>query len=211
MINFCAVDLSALYLDVAKDRLYCSAAAAPERRAGQTAIWTTLDLLARLMAPILSYTADEIWSYLPGEKASSVFEAGLPPVHAEQMDEALAEKWERLLALRSAVTKALEAERQAGTIGHSLDARVRLHGTGGWRELLEEQRDDLPALLIVSQVHLDETLGEDAASPVLEGARVGVERASGAKCERCWNYSDVVGSDHEHPGLCGRCLSVVRT
>lgn len=210
LITLCAVDLSALYLDVVKDRLYCSAPASQERRAAQTALWRTLDLIVRLMAPILPFTADEIWSYVPGRKTTSVFEAGLPAVDPALVDEKLTERWERLLEIRSAVTKSLEEARQKGEIGHSLDARVLLQGSDGLHALLEEHRDELAALLIVSQVELDGSLGESSENAVLRGLRVSVEPARGAKCARCWNFSEAVGTDSEHPGLCERCLEVVR-
>jgi len=209
LINFCAVDLSALYLDIVKDRLYCSATRAPGRRAAQTALWEILDALVRLMAPILSFTADEIWSYLPGdERPASPLLAGFPA--ETYRDDHLAEKWERLLAVRAAVTKALEEARQSGQIGHSLDARVHLGAADGLRELLEQQESTLPALLIVSQVQLSHGLGAEAMSPLLPELKVRVERARGGKCERCWNYREAVGTDAAHPGLCDRCLPVIR-
>jgi isoleucyl-tRNA synthetase len=208
LVNFCAVDLSSLYLDIVKDRLYCSAAHDPERRAAQTALWDILDTLVRLMAPILSFTADEIWSSLPaGERPDSVFVAGFRPTPS--LDPELAERWERMLEVRSAVTKALEDARQAGQIGHSLDARVQLEAHGDWATLLRQYEDDLPALFIVSQAELGGEMGPDAESPVLPGLKVRIERARGAKCERCWNYSETVGCDADHPGLCARCLRVI--
>jgi len=210
LVNFCAVDLSALYLDIVKDRLYCSAPDGAERRAAQTAIWHLLDLLTRLMAPILSFTADEIWSYIPGKAADTVFEAGLPGPDPALLDEPLAEKWERLLAVRSAVTKSLEEARQSGLIGHSLDARVRLASSDGLRPLLEDRHADLPALFIVSQVKLDQTLSDAQTSPLLPDLKVAVEAARGAKCERCWNFRETVGDDPEHPTLCDRCAPIVR-
>ena len=208
LVNFCAVDLSALYLDIVKDRLYCSAANAPGRRAAQTALWDILDVLVRVMAPILSFTADEIWACVPAaENRPSVFLAGFPtPAPA---DGALAEKWERLLAVRAAVTKALEEARQAGVIGHSLDAWVQLGAADGLRTLLGQQAADLPALFIVSQVTLHGDLGPETISPLLADLKVRVQRARGGKCERCWNYSEAVGRDPVHPGLCERCLPVV--
>jgi isoleucyl-tRNA synthetase len=206
LVNFCAVDLSALYLDVVKDRLYCSSAAEGGRRAAQTALHHTLDLVTRLVAPILSYTAEEIWSYVPGKNAASVFEAGLPGPRAELLDEALAAKWERLLAARATVTKALEEARQQGAIGHSLDARVVLAAGGELRALLAERRDDLPALLIVSQVELAE---DGAGAPPSGDLAVTVERARGVKCERCWNYKEDVGRSERHAGLCARCVRAV--
>ncbi len=209
LINFCAVDLSALYLDIVKDRLYCSATAAPGRRAAQTTLRELLDTLVRLMAPILSFTAEEIWTHLlGGEQPPSVLLAGFP-VEAYR-DAQLAEKWERLFAVRAAATKALEEARQSGVIGHSLDARVHLGAADGLRDLLEQQEGTLPALLIVSQVQLRRDLGADAISPLLPELKVRVERARGGKCERCWNYSEAVGCDRTHPRLCERCLPVIR-
>ncbi|MFQ5668680.1 MAG: isoleucine--tRNA ligase, partial [Candidatus Binatia bacterium] len=208
LVNFCTVDLSALYLDIVKDRLYCSATAAPQRRAAQTTLWEILNALTRLMAPVLSFTAEEIWSHLPAdERPSSVFLAGLPV--EGYRDDQLAGKWERLLAVRTAVTKALEEARQSGRIGHSLDARVELAAANGLRPLLEQQELDLPALFIVSQVQLNENLGADAVSPLLPQLKVQVKPARGGKCQRCWNYSETVGRDAAHPSLCDRCLQVV--
>jgi len=210
LVNFCAVDLSALYLDIVKDRLYCSPAAALERRAAQTALEIILDTLVRLMAPILSFTAEEIWSCMPGgrERPANVLMAGFADLATR--DEALAEKWARMLELRGAVTKALEEARKSGQIGHSLDARVRLCGTNGVGELLHANQAALPELFITSQVEIADDLGSDAASTLLAGLRVQVESARGGKCERCWNYSEVVGTDETHPGLCARCLAAVR-
>jgi len=204
LINFCAVDLSALYLDIVKDRLYTFGANSAGRRAAQTALNEILEVLVRLMAPILSFTAEEIWGALPaGTRPASVLLAGFP-THLQRDDE-LAAKWERLLAVRAAVTKALEE-----AIGHSLDARVQLHAADGLRPLLEHVAHDLPALFIVSQVALSNDLGAAAASPLLPELQLAIERARGAKCERCWNYSEAVGRDGMHPGLCERCAPVVK-
>lgn len=211
VVNFCAVDLSALYLDIVKDRLYTFAPASPGRRAAQTTLHRLLDLLVRIMAPILSYTADEIWSYVPGRTTPSVFEAGLPAVDAGLVDDALAARWERLLAARAVVTKALEEARKQGVIGHSLDARVQLVPSDGLRPLLEEHLPALPAFLIVSQVELAASLGGDGNTAQSADLAVRVEPARGAKCARCWNYSEAVGADAEHPSLCERCAPVVRT
>jgi isoleucyl-tRNA synthetase len=161
------------------------------------------------MAPILSFTAEEIWAHLPaGERPASPLLAGLPGDGFR--DEQLATKWERLLSVRTAVTKALEEARQSGLIGHSLDARVHLGAADGLRDLLEQQEGTLPAFLIVSQVQLSRDLGAEALSPLMPELKVRIERARGAKCERCWNYSEAVGSDAEHPGVCARCLPVIR-
>jgi isoleucyl-tRNA synthetase len=210
LVNFCAVDLSALYLDIVKDRLYTAGALSQSRRAAQTTLLRLLDLITRLMAPILSFTADEIWSHVPGRRSETVFEAGLPAVDPALIDDTLAATWERLLAVRTVVTKALEEARKNGVIGHSLDARVRLVPNEALRPILEARRGDLPAFFIVSQVELGTELGSGentASSPELA---VAVEPARGAKCARCWNYSEAVGRDVEHPELCERCVPVVR-
>jgi len=210
LVNFCAVDLSALYLDIVKDRLYTFGALSPARRAAQTTLSRLLDLIARLMAPILSFTADEIWSYVPGRPTQSVFEAGLPAVDSTLVDDALAARWERLLAARTVVMKALEEARKQGVIGHSLDARVRLVPSDGLRPILEAQRGELRYLFIVSQVEIGAELGSTDNTARSPDLAVAVEPARGAKCARCWNYSEAVGRDAEHPELCERCLPVVR-
>jgi isoleucyl-tRNA synthetase len=208
--NFCVVDLSALYLDIVKDRLYCSAPASRERRAAQTVQWVILDALARLMAPILSFTAEEIWTHVPAQrdKTESVFLAGFPALDAVATDEALAARWDRLLDVRAAVTKALEDARKSGQIGHSLDARVQLAASDGLHPALAEMSRDLPALFIVSQVELVPDLAGEPSS-LLRDLKVRIESARGGKCERCWNFSEAVGSSAEHPGLCDRCQRVV--
>ena len=210
LVNFCAVDLSALYLDIVKDRLYTSAPDAHGRRAAQTTLWHLLDLLVRTMAPILSYTADEIWTYVPGRQAASVFEAGLPAVDPALVDDALAARWEQILAARAVVTKALEEARKSGAIGHSLDARVQLVAGPALRPILDSLRDTLPALFIVSQVELAETLADSPHHARSDDLAVAVMPARGAKCGRCWNFSEAVGRDAGHPELCERCLPVVQ-
>ncbi|GIW43843.1 MAG: isoleucine--tRNA ligase [Candidatus Binatia bacterium] len=207
LVNFCAVDLSALYLDIVKDRLYTAAPNSRARRAAQTVLFDLLDTLVRLMAPILSFTAEEVLGYVPGKPADSVFflqfRDDLP------RDEKLFARWEKLFEVRAAVTKALEEARRADRIGHSLDARVLLYASGPVGDLLREYLPELPAVFIVSQVEWDESLPAPTASPVLPDVRVAVERARGEKCQRCWNYSESVGQSRAHPGLCRRCVEVV--
>jgi isoleucyl-tRNA synthetase len=210
--NFCSVDLSALYLDIAKDRLYCSAATGTARRSAQTALWRILDTLVRLMAPILTFTAEEIWGYVPGLKprVESVLLAEFPSAGPAEEDEALLATWGRLLEVREAVTKALEQARQEGRIGHSLDARVRLGfaSEGPLGELLGRRLADLPTLCIVSQVERGELAASDE-SPLVAGLRVAVTRAAGDKCARCWNYRTSVGADVSHPTLCSPCVAAL--
>jgi len=210
--NFCSVDLSAFFLDVRKDRLYCERADGAERRATQTTLHAILDVLARLMAPILSFTAEDVWAHAPGrERPESVFLAGLPVAPEVWHDPPLASRFERLLAVRSAVTKAIEEARQAGLVKQSLEASILLgtaDGAGdGLAALLAAHAAELPDLFLVGAV----VLGDGAAvpeSPVVPGLRVRVERAAGAKCARCWN-TRALGADPAHPEICARCATVV--
>src|SRR6185295_17383513 len=214
--NFCSVDLSALYLDMAKDRLYCDAATSPARRSAQTAVWHVLEALVRLMAPILAFTAEEIWGYMPARagRPASVHLTHFPAVASELRDPRLAAEWERLLEVRAAVTKALEALRQNGTIGHSLEARVRLGADGPLADLHGTRRALLPEVFIVSQVELAELGAFDGAgaeATALPGLAIAAERAAGEKCARCWTYRLDVGSDPRFPTLCARCAGVMES
>jgi isoleucyl-tRNA synthetase len=199
--NFCAVDLSALYLDVRKDRLYCERPWSPERRATQTVLHAVLDVLVRLMAPVLSFTADEVWSFMPAVREPSVFLAGFGEPPQTWCDEALGARFDRLLELRSAVTKALEEARQRGVVKQGSEARVTIEGDADLRALLAAGLAELPALFVVAEVALE---GRGAGTPL----RVGVSRAPGSKCERCW-ITRPLGTDPRHPGLCARCAAVV--
>jgi len=200
VVNFCAVDLSSLYLDISKDRLYCGAARSQDRRAAQTVCWKLADALTRIVAPILSFTADEIWSHLPGTTEPTVFEAGLPAVDEAMADAELHALWDRLLAVRSEVMKSLEEARKSGAIGHPLDARVVITAAPEVHGLLAARRPELPAFFIVSQVELAAADGP---------TRVSVESARGAKCARCWNFRETVGKNEEHPEVCDRCVGVL--
>ncbi|MFQ5585303.1 MAG: isoleucine--tRNA ligase [Thermodesulfobacteriota bacterium] len=216
--QFCAVDLSAFYLDIVKDRLYCSGAVSRERRAAQTTIHHLLDHLVRLLAPILPFTMDEAWGFLPkgGEEApSSVHLALLPEANTEWIDDELDERWERLLRVKGEIARALESARRNRIIGHSLDARVTVSPPEGLGALLEEERANLRDLLIVSQLDVATTAppqvegGEYLESDDIPGLKMVVEKARGKKCERCWNYSESVGADSGHPTVCERCRNVL--
>jgi isoleucyl-tRNA synthetase len=219
--NFCAVDLSALYLDVVKDRLYTSAADDPRRRAAQTAGHDVLRALARLMAPILTFTAEEAWRHLPGPRAESVHLERFPEVPPEWLDDVLARDWDRLLEVRREVSKRLEYARGAraagkeSSIGSGLEAAVWIaDAPEDLPDLLRRKRDLLPTLFIVSEVHVGEplpvaTLAPPTESTEIPGLVIAVDRARGEKCERCWRYTDDRGRNPGHPGLCARCASVV--
>jgi isoleucyl-tRNA synthetase len=199
------VDLSAFYADVSKDRLYTFSPASAERRSAQTAMYVIADGLARLIAPILPVTADEMWRHLPGQREASVHMAEFPSKHAvaSLIDATLTARWETLIAIRDEVNRKLEAARQAKTIGNSLGARVSLRAGGATAALLQQYQDDLPMLFIVSQVACEPTGGsEDQLS-------IDVARAEGHKCVRCWRIVDAISSAGDTEGLCERCIGAV--
>ncbi len=209
LYNFCTVDLSALYLDVLKDRLYTSKAASAGRRSAQTAMTTLLDTMVRLLAPILTFTAEEVWLALPAwpGKAESVHLTRFPEVNEAWLNPDLADTWKTLVAVKGEVGKAIETARQNKVVGHSLDAAVTIGASGDLRALLETHREDLRALLIVSDVRIADAgeIGEGFKSAEIAGLAVSVGRATGVKCDRCWIYSETIGASAEHPTICARC------
>jgi isoleucyl-tRNA synthetase len=208
--NFCSVEMSAFYLDVLKDRLYISPAKGLARRSAQTAMYRILDALTRLIAPVLSFTAEEIWDFLPGEREESVHLARFPRFDSRLFDNALNERYESLLAVRSDVSKALELARNTKLVGHSLDARVVLEAPAGkWADLLETYREELATLFIVSQVELTQGLNEAVPGEEVPGLKIRIEKARGEKCERCWNYATTIGEDEVHPTICHRCRAAL--
>ncbi|MBW2512161.1 MAG: isoleucine--tRNA ligase [Deltaproteobacteria bacterium] len=207
--NFCAVDMSAFYLDVLKDRLYTSTKQGPARRRAQTAMYRILDALTRMMAPVLSFTADEIWSFMPGEREASAHLAEFPRFAASRVDVELEAKYERLLAVRSDVAKVLELARAEKTIGHPLDARVELAAGGDLGALLQNEAGQLASLFIVSQVDLCDSLEHSTTGENLPELQIRVSKAAGEKCSRCWNYATSVGEHTEHPEICHRCLEAL--
>lgn len=201
--NFAAVDLSALYLDIIKDRLYASAANERKRRSAQTALYHILSTMVRILAPILAHTAEEVWRYMPGDdKAVSVHLADFPKVDESMMDTELVERWQRILGLREEVNKEIEPARQSGVIGKPLESRIKITAPAPLYDFLQPYVDDLPAIMIVSQVVLERA---DEEQPLL----IEVMRPEGQKCERCWLVLESVGSNGSHPTLCSRCAKVV--
>jgi isoleucyl-tRNA synthetase len=197
------VDLSAFYVDVTKDRMYTFGAKSQARRSGQTAMFLIADGLARLMAPILPFTADELWRYLPGPRAASVhLETFSNADHLVNRD--LQERWARLMAVRDEVNAALEEQRKNKVIGNSLSAKVRIAAQGAIGTLLEQYRAHLPTLFIVSDVALDVGPADTA-----DQVRVMVERAPGIKCERCWRYVPAVTTEPDRAGICDRCVEAL--
>ncbi len=219
--NFCGTVISSLYMDVLKDRLYCSTPDDPARRAAQVVIHRILDGLLRLMVPILSVTAAEAWEHLYGldQKSpleESVFFAGFPDVDDIEQDRELDLRWEKLLAVRSEITKVLEVARRDKTIGLSLDAEVLLQMEGDTADFLADKLELLQELCIISSLHVvnDPAVADGAEfadCEEVEGLKVAVRPAPGDKCERCWIISTTIGEDADHPTLCSRCAAVVRS
>ncbi len=211
--NFCAVDMSAIYLDIIKDRVYTAKAQSMERRSAQTVIFEIITALVKMLTPILAFTTEEIWQYLPYKnKAETVQIAGWPELKAEYIDSDLEAKWDKILEVRDFVAKPLEEARRAKLIGHSLDAQVNLYANEEWYQFLEPLKEDLATIFITSGVvlHKGDGTGEVYTSEDLPGLAAKVEKAPGVKCERCWIYSETTGQDAEHPGLCKRCADVLR-
>jgi isoleucyl-tRNA synthetase len=206
--HFCVIDMSSFYLDILKDRLYTFKPDSRERRAAQVVLYNILINLTKMISPVLSFTAEEIWKDIPGVREESVFLSDFPRVQSEYIDKALEKRWEELSRIREEVNKALEIRRQEKFIGNALEAKVTLYVQEDMFQVLEGYKDFLPTLFIVSSAEavLSAEIPETAyRSQELEGLAVSVEKASGRKCERCWNWSETVGAWKEHPDICGRC------
>ena len=213
--DFCIVDLSAIYFDILKDRLYTAAPKSKVRRAAQTALYRLGDALVRLLAPITTFTSEEVWSYMPASASHR------PSVHLTEFPEPrdltgelpdgfdaakLEGDWDVLLSVRSEVLKALEAARNDKLIGGGLEAQVRLTAPESVYPVLERYGGELRYIFIVSDVVLEK-------APTLNGEnglKISVAKAAGEKCERCWNYSTHVGEDKQYPTVCERCSAVLR-
>jgi isoleucyl-tRNA synthetase len=224
--NFCVVDLSNFYLDIAKDRLYISAAESARRRSCQTVLAIAIENLARVIAPVLSHMAEDIWQNLPYEtECQSVFEAGWAQLDPTWKQPDLVEPWGQLRAIRQEVNKVLEQARTAKEIGSSLEAKVLLYVPDAvWRQQLQGMNpgdaiaadslhvDELRYLFLVSQVEVlnaPESLKGLTFSSESDWLGVGVVDADGEKCDRCWNYSTQVGDNSDHPTICERCVEAL--
>jgi isoleucyl-tRNA synthetase len=204
--SFATVDLSAFYVDVTKDRVYTFAAKSRERRSAQTAMYVMADGLARLVAPILTFTADELWRHLPGARDESVHMAVFPagPDLAAFVDPPLVGRWTRLIEVRDRVLAAIEPLRKEKKIGSSLQAKVVLSASKADLAFLEGHAEVLPMLFIVSEVEL-RPAPADVETHEESMPHVTIARATGVKCERCWRYVPAVSSDPAWAGLCDRC------
>jgi len=208
LLNFCSVDLSAFYLDIRKDALYADAADDPLRRGTQTVIYTLADEMLRLMAPIFSFTAEEAWKHLPGERVASVHLAAFAPARPARRQPELLDRWQQVLTVRGVVTKAIEVARDNGLLRQSLEAELKLAAPAALRALLAAFGEQLRRVLQVAQVELvDELPGEPTAAGEGGSIRILVEPTTAPKCPRCWDRSTTVGRDH--PELCSRCVTVL--
>jgi isoleucyl-tRNA synthetase len=209
--NFCAVDMSAFYLDILKDRLYTARATSVERRSGQTVMYAILSAMVRLMAPILSFTADEIWGYMNDEpNTKSVFLQTFPRDENKYIDDVLEARWDRIITVRSETAKVLEVLRRNKVIGHSLDAEVRIYADAELLDFLRGYSNDLAFIFIVSSVIItkESDAPSDAyVSEAVKGLKIAASPAKGAKCARCWMYSETVGKVNDHMEICSRCAS----
>ncbi len=212
--NMCVTELSSFYLDIVKDRLYASAQGSLERRSAQTALWQIAMTFLTDIAPILSFTAEEAFGHLP-----EAIHPGVPTVFAMRfamdrgylMDEAERHVWETVAAVRAEITKAIEPERKAGTVGHSLETAVTVHAREELLDDLRAEGADLAEICIVSQVVLEPLESAPAGawtSEEVDGLKIGVAKAGGEKCERCWRFLEL-GTDPAHPTLCPRCAAVM--
>jgi len=211
--HFCIVDLSAFYFDILKDRLYISAPRSQVRRSAQTAIWKIGEALVRLLAPVMSFTSEEIWPYLPASAAreASVHLAQFP-AGSEILGSGVSEQnkdqssdWTALRSVRDEVLKALEEARANKLIGTGLEAQVILAAADPVYAVLKKYEEQLRYLFIVSAVNLSQGSGNGTG-----GVHVQIKKADGSKCERCWNYSTRVGEDKNYPTVCERCSAVLK-
>ncbi len=206
--QFCVIDMSNFYLDIIKDRLYTSKKDSVARRAAQTTMYIILDALVKILAPMIPFTAEEIWKamkHTKNEEVESVMLTDYPEVVEQYDSKEIAEKWDRIIKLKDIVAKELENARAAKTIGHSLNAKVTIFAEGNQYEFIKENLELLETVFIVSKLEVEENARKDEVK-----LGVKVEQAPGEKCERCWMYSETVGEDKENPTICHRCSENIK-
>ena len=206
--QFCVTDMSNFYLDIIKDRLYTSKNDAIERRSAQTAMYIILDALVKMVAPMICFTAEEIWKYMPhtkNEQVESVMLSDWPEAVSEYDNNDLTQKWNHILELKELVAKELELARAQKVIGHSLNAKITLFANDDEYKFLKENQELLTTIFIVSALEIKENERKDENK-----IGVKVEVAEGEKCERCWKYTTEVGQNSEYPTLCHRCAEAIK-
>jgi len=202
--QFCVIDMSNFYLDIIKDRLYTSKKESIERRSAQTAMYIILNSLVKMLAPMICFTAEEIWKHLPhleSENVESVMLSDWPKISEEYDNTKLEEKWQHIIELKDIVSKELEIARSEKIIGHSLNAKVILYANNEEYKFLEENKETLMTVFIVSDLKIEKN-NDDTI-------KIKVELAEGDKCERCWKYSETVGANKEHPTICEKCSEAI--
>ena len=213
--SFCVVDMSNFYLDIIKDRLYTSKSDSKERRGAQSVMFEVLEVLVKLLTPVLAFTTEEIWQFMPHRATDDVESIQLndwPTLNEKYIDTELEEKWAKIIDLRTDVSKALEIARTGKIIGHSLNAKVTIYADDKNFEFIKSIENDMVTVFIVSGFELkklEEAPANAYAAEVVQGIKVSVAQASGDKCERCWMYSESVGKNEKHATLCERCADVV--
>lgn len=210
--KFCVVDMSNFYLDILKDRLYVEPADSVTRKAAQTTIYLILNAMTRLLAPILAFTSEEIWRYMPhssSDEVDSVMFNSIPEKLELNVTADFVKTWDKISEIRVEVQKALELARKDKVIGSSLEACVTLHCESDLYDFILNVKDDLKDVFIVSQVDLEENCEGDYVAERLEDLSVTISRAVGKKCERCWSFSDTVGKNSNDENICSRCASIL--
>jgi isoleucyl-tRNA synthetase len=200
LYNFCVVDLSSLYFDIIKDILYTYSKDSMERRAAQWTLFKICDALVKVIAPVLPFTAEEVWKYFPGKNSESIHMTKFPEIEEEFINEELAKKFEKIMNIRDEILKKIEEHRKNKIIGKSLEAKVIIKCGNNLYSILNEFYNFLPTIFIVSQVELEKVDGTLSIS---------VEKADGKKCERCWRWCTSVGASNEYPTICSRCINVI--
>lgn len=213
--NFCVVDMSNFYLDIVKDRLYTSKPESRERRAAQTVMYEILEALVLMLTPVLAYTTEEVWQFMPHRASHDTESVQLnqwPVLNEKYNDPELEEKWGKILDLRTDISKALELARASKLIGHSLNAKVSAYADAGTYSFIKGIEKDALTLFIISDFelgHLENAPENALEGEAVKGIKTVVSIASGEKCERCWMYSESVGKHEAHPTICDRCAAVV--
>ena len=205
---FCVIDMSNFYLDIIKDRLYTAKTDSKERRAAQSAMYIILDSLVKMLAPLTSFTAEEIWKYMnkgSKEAVESVMLTDYPVENPKYEDQELRKKWEKIVDIKEIVSKKLEEARAEKIIGHSLNAKVVLFAENDMYTFIKENKDLLQTVFIVSGLEVNE---EQRSNEIKLGVKI--EQAEGEKCERCWMYSTTVGEDKENPTICHKCSEALK-
>ena len=207
--NFCVRDMGGFYLDIIKDRIYTCAEDSLPRRSAQTALYHIAEAFVRWIAPILSFTAHEIWGFMPGDRSSSVFVAHWYPLQRLGDNEVISKgDWAVILQAKEAINKVIEDQRNQGNVKGSLEADIKVFANAELMESLAKLGDELRFVTITSKATLSSLAdGDDAEQSSMEGLKVSLQRSVANKCVRCWHFIDDVGSNEQHPEVCGRCIT----